>query len=72
MSWYKITQTPQHILEAEELFIPIIDIATNPTIQLNEIRQKRFYTPKLIRNRKIKLLGNEEENARKIRAIQSL
>jgi hypothetical protein len=34
---------PTQIVEAEELFIPTIEIATNPTIKLNEITQRRFY-----------------------------
>ena len=34
---------PTAIVEAEELFIPTIEIASNPTIKLNEITQRRFY-----------------------------
>lgn len=34
---------PTSVVEAEELFIPVIEIASNPTIKLNEIRARRFY-----------------------------
>ncbi len=34
---------PDSYVEAEELLIPPVELATNPTIKLNEIRQRRFY-----------------------------
>ena len=34
---------PTSIVEAEELLIPVVELATNPTIKLNEIRQRRYY-----------------------------
>lgn len=34
---------PTHVVEAEELLVPVIEIASNPTIKLNEIRQRRYY-----------------------------
>ena len=30
-------------VEAEELLVPTIELAANPTIRLNEVRQRRFY-----------------------------
>lgn len=30
-------------IEAEELLVPTMEIAANPTIRLNEVRQRRFY-----------------------------
>jgi hypothetical protein len=34
---------PTTIVEAEELLIPTIELASNPTIRLNEISQRRYY-----------------------------
>jgi hypothetical protein len=34
---------PTSIVEAEELLVPVVEIASNPTIKLNEIRQRRYY-----------------------------
>lgn len=34
---------PTSVVEAEELLIPVVELATNPTIKLNEIRQRRYY-----------------------------
>jgi len=34
---------PTAEVEAEELLVPTIELASNPTIRLNEIRQRRFY-----------------------------
>jgi hypothetical protein len=34
---------PSSVVEAEELLIPVIELATNPTIKMNEIRQRRYY-----------------------------
>jgi len=34
---------PTHVVEAEELLVPVFEIAANPTIKLNEIRQRRYY-----------------------------
>lgn len=34
---------PTHVVEAEELLIPVIELATNPTIKINEINQRRYY-----------------------------
>jgi len=34
---------PTHVVEAEELLVPVIEIASNPTIKLNEIRSRRYY-----------------------------
>lgn len=34
---------PTSIVEAEELLIPPVELAANPTIKLNEIRQRRYY-----------------------------
>ena len=36
-------QVPTHVVEAEELFIPVVELATNPTIKINEINQRRYY-----------------------------
>lgn len=36
-------QVPASIIEAEELLIPVVELASNPTIKLNEIRQRRYY-----------------------------
>ncbi len=36
-------RVPDMIVEAEELLVPTFEIATNPTIKLNEIRARRFY-----------------------------
>lgn len=33
----------EQLVEPEELLIPTFEIASNPTIKLNEIRAKRFY-----------------------------
>jgi hypothetical protein len=34
---------PTAQVEAEELIVPTIEIAANPTIRLNEVKQRRFY-----------------------------
>ena len=34
---------PTHVVEAEELLIPVVELATNPTIKINEINQRRYY-----------------------------
>lgn len=34
---------PTSIVEAEELMVPVLEIACNPTVKLNEIRARRFY-----------------------------
>ena len=34
---------PTMQIEGEELLVPVIEIASNPTIKLNEIRQRRYY-----------------------------
>jgi len=34
---------PTAEVEAEELLVPTIELAANPTIRLNEVRQRRFY-----------------------------
>lgn len=34
---------PESVVEAEELIVPVVEIATNPTIKMNEIRQRRYY-----------------------------
>ena len=34
---------PSAEIEAEEILVPTIEIAANPTIRLNEVRQRRFY-----------------------------
>jgi len=34
---------PTSEVEAEELLVPTIEIAANPSIRLNEVRQRRFY-----------------------------
>lgn len=34
---------PDSIVEAEELLVPTFEIACNPQIRLNEVRQRRFY-----------------------------
>ena len=34
---------PTHVVEAEELLVPVIEIASNPTIKLTEIRSRRYY-----------------------------
>lgn len=34
---------PTMQIEGEELVVPVIEIASNPTIRLNEIRQRRYY-----------------------------
>lgn len=34
---------PDCYIEAEELLIPVVELASNPTIKLNEIRQRRYY-----------------------------
>lgn len=34
---------PSSIIEAEELFVPTVELATNPTIRLAEIKARRFY-----------------------------
>lgn len=34
---------PTAEVEAEELIVPTIELAANPTIRLNEVRQRRFY-----------------------------
>lgn len=34
---------PTSVIEAEELLVPTLEIACNPTIKLNEIRARRFY-----------------------------
>jgi hypothetical protein len=31
------------VVEAEELLIPVVELATNPTIKINEINQRRYY-----------------------------
>lgn len=36
-------RVPDMFIEAEELMVPTFEIATNPTIKLNEIRARRFY-----------------------------
>lgn len=36
-------QVPTHVVEAEELLIPVVELATNPTIKINEINQRRYY-----------------------------
>lgn len=36
-------RVPDMYVEAEELLIPTFEIATNPSIKLNEIRARRFY-----------------------------
>lgn len=36
-------RVPDSVIEGEELFIPVFEIASNPTIRLNEIRQRRYY-----------------------------
>jgi len=34
---------PSSVVEAEELLVPVVELASNPTIRLNEIRQRRYY-----------------------------
>jgi hypothetical protein len=34
---------PTSVVEAEELLVPVVELASNPTIKLNEIRQRRYY-----------------------------
>ena len=34
---------PTMLVEGEELLVPVIELASNPTIKLNEIRQRRYY-----------------------------
>lgn len=36
-------RVPDMYIEAEELLVPTFEIATNPSIKLNEIRARRFY-----------------------------
>jgi len=36
-------KVPDMYIEAEELLVPTFEIATNPSIKLNEIRARRFY-----------------------------
>jgi len=36
-------QVPTSVVEAEELLVPVVELASNPTIKMNEIRQRRYY-----------------------------
>jgi len=36
-------QVPSSVVEAEELLIPVVELATNPTIRINEINARRYY-----------------------------
>jgi len=62
--------SPNKIIQGQEILVPTFEIASNPTIQLSEIKARRFYIVDRAQI-KAKEAMQKEEDTKTFRAIEA-